>query len=92
MADQNNPDDEHAAGLARERTLARLMEAAAVLAAARIAPGDRNEDVETIYQCSLSMVINEYWRMIGYGFTDDPAKAATDYVIGMEGTARFAPS
>lgn len=38
MADQNNPDDEHAAGLARERTLARLMEAAAVLAAARIAP------------------------------------------------------
>jgi hypothetical protein len=88
----SDPSDSAAGRAAREQTLARLMEATAVLAAARIGPGDPNEAVKTAYQCSVSIVMHEYWRMLGYGFTDDPVKAALAYSTGMEGTAGFTPS
>jgi hypothetical protein len=92
MADPSNFDENPAGRVAREQTLARLMEAAAMLAAARIAPGDGNEAVETTYQCCLSIVTNEYQRLIRCGFINDPVQAVSSYSIEMEGMTGFAPS
>lgn len=92
MTDRNHVDDESADRFAREQTLARLMEAAATLATARVEPGDGNDSVEANYQCCLSIVMHEYQRMLVYGFADDPAKAALAYATGLEGMTGFTPA
>lgn len=105
MTDLNEPDDGHSSRLSRERALAGLMEAAAVLAAARFGPdGDglfRNIDEDSHfcdddgfkwgYRCCLALVAHEFQRMIEYGFLDDPAAAAGFYSEFVESKIGFSP-
>jgi hypothetical protein len=106
MADPSNFDENPAGRVAREQTLARLMEAAAVLAAARFGPDgaglfrDVDEDCHFVeddgfkwgYRCCLSIVLNEYFRMIRHGFLDDPEMAIRNYSKFIEQKIGFKPS
>jgi hypothetical protein len=92
MADRNPSDDAPVDKLAREQTLARLMEAAAVLAATRIEPGSRFDDIESAYRSCLSIVMDKYLRLIECGFTDDPGQAAKSYAAKIRSITRFAPT
>jgi hypothetical protein len=75
--------------MTHEQTLARLMEAAAVLAAGTVEPGSRMDDIESAYQSCLSIVLNEYLRLIDCGFVDDPDQAVSNYAARIRSIPRF---
>jgi hypothetical protein len=89
MADPSDSAETPAGRLAREQTLARLMKAAAVLAAGTVEPGSRLDDIESTYQSCLSIVLNEYLRLIDCGFVDDSDQAVSNYAAKIRSIARF---